>query len=348
MLETIFQIILSIFLVLLLAFIGYSVFDNEYYKAIKIRNTVQQEIDVFSGIYDFNSQAITYNTQDQKSPNYLNISPSINQNGGSEYTYNFWLYRDVDEIARTISTPYKTLLLKGVNQLVNYNWNTSGNCLANPINNNGIGYILVKNPLIRISQNGDSIVVEYNTITNVDAINSDGIPLKQNNICNSGNPDANMLGIYDLNKNTSLNKTFMMITVVMQEVSASTNILSKNITNCKMYLNSTLVLDRNVSSPYDNTTGSTAMRNNKGSLYVNPIVYKQSTTNNLNDAVSDKNILLMADLKYFNYALDVSDIESLYNKGFKNKTAIIPGVANNSNYISAPPLANNYKSPESY
>lgn len=331
----IFQIILSIFLVLILGFVGYSIYDREYINSIKSFNTVKNEVTIIDGIYNYNNYPNTsFDTQDTKQASFINLSPSINQNGGGEYTYNFWLYRDNSIIP--FNSPYKVLFLRGSKQKILYD--NSGNCISknNP-------YVLVKNPLVRISKDLTSIVVEYNTLVSPDALNSDGTTITQNDICSGSVPDGNMLGIYNL-KDPSLFNKFVMITIVIQEISPSNDILSKNITNCKLYLNSTLVLDRSVAAPFDDSSlGTTNMKNNKGKFYLNPTGILS------NDTVTSDKALLIADLKYYNYSLNVVEIESLYNAGFNDKNAVLP--SNNpssSNYIAAGPIAQDYKTPNPY
>lgn len=334
MFNILFQIILSIFLILILGFIGYSVFDREYINSIKSFNTVKNEITIIDGIYDYkNDNEVSFDTQDSGKNTYINLSPSINQNGGGEYTYNFWLYRD--NSSQTFNSLYKVLFLKGSKQKILYS--NSGNCLSK-----NEPYILVKNPLIRISNDLKSIVIEYNTLVNADALNSDGNISSNNNTCAGSSPDNNMLGIYNIDDPSLMNK-FVMITLIIQEISSSNDILSKNVTNCKLYLNSTLVLDRNVNSPYDGTRlGTTSMKNNKGKFYLNPKIFN-------NDNVSSEKKLLIADLKYYNYSLNVIEIENLYNAGFNNKNAVLPNkVASSSNYIASGPIPKNYKTPNPY
>jgi len=335
MLNIIYQIILSIFLVLILAFIGYSIYNKEYYNALTInKNNVKSEITILDGYIDFKSQAnITYNTQDPTIPSYINISPSINQKGGAEYCYNFWLY--IDKTGLTDISD-KVLLFKGSKVLTKYNYLQSGNCKAKD------DYILVKNPLIRLSDNGSSLIIEYNTLTNIDAINGDGSTIGDNDICTSSKNNNNMLGVYDLDDAT-FNKKFFMVTLIIQEVTPNDDILSKNITNCKLYLNSTLVLDRNTNSPYNSSLGTTVMKTNKGKLYVAP------TNIFNNDATLDTNKILLSDLKYFNYAIDINKIEKLYNNGFNYTTATIHSTNNNiDQYTKSPPLSKDYTTPKPY
>lgn len=291
--------IISLFLVILLALIGYSIYNTEYINAIKQYNIVRKEIPIFTGYLDLkDNKDKEFDTFNQFSTNYLNLSPSVNQNGGAEYTYNFWLWKNGDEIC---SSNYKVLFFRGSKNKIPY---TTENCLSST---NSTPYILVKNPLVRISKDGKKIIIEYNTITKPDAFGNSTAE------CNRDTGNKRMLGIYDLSDN--YDKQFIMITVVLKEISSEDDIFNKNVTNCKLYLNSVLVLDKNTydTNTSDGTTIPTVMKHNYGKFYFNP-------TNIIgNDSVDDDKNLLMADLTYYNYAIEPSKIEELFNKGFTNK-----------------------------
>ena len=66
-------------------------------KAIQKSRAVQITTPIFAGIVDFNTAGnYIYNTV-STSPldtSYRNLGNAINQPGGAEFTYNFWLYID--------------------------------------------------------------------------------------------------------------------------------------------------------------------------------------------------------------------------------------------------------------
>ena len=53
MINTFIQIILSIFLILIMAFIGYSIYNHEYLKSIRISNSNKKKTSIFKGILDY-------------------------------------------------------------------------------------------------------------------------------------------------------------------------------------------------------------------------------------------------------------------------------------------------------
>ena len=363
MLNTIIQIILALFLILIMAFIAYSIYDNEYIKSINIFNTNKKETKIFTGVYPYDKSGIRVETVNKLNPYYFDLNPSINQNGGAEYSYNFWLYFNINDInansifttsgpsgARIASDNYIVLFYRGVRQLIpykqfNYACDTKGSDL------NAKKYILVKNPLVKMNNNGKEIIIEYNNLNTPDTFNSTAVPMN----CTINNPydnNKNKLGIKNIDTKM-YNKVYNMITIVMQESPSNEDVLFQNRTNCKVYFNGSLISDR---STYNNdiindtnpVRTSTVMKKNIGNLYINPkshfsgsgnANYLGSTTassgnNEITELTESDGItkdipLKMADLSYFNYALSVDEILVLYNKGFKNELADII-IKNNS------------------
>jgi hypothetical protein len=153
--------------------------------------------------------------------------------------------------------------------------------------------------------------------------------------------NINKLGVKNINTDM-YNKTWNMITIVLQESPSNEEKLFTNRTNCKIYFNSTLISDRSTFNNdvlnINNETGiSTAMKNNIGNLYINPIDNIKKSYNSTIFLTSDQNLISkidtqtnedgikndspvkMADMSYFNYALNDNQILELYNKGFDKK-----------------------------
>ena len=108
---------------------------------------------LIKGLLPLSNSEIQFNTYNEKAGNYVKMPISINNDGGSQYSYSFWLNKKPSqEYANRI------ILLKG---LKNDN-NTT-----------------IKNPLIKFGNNSNELVIQFNT-TNKD--NNEIILGKDNNI----------------------------------------------------------------------------------------------------------------------------------------------------------------------
>ena len=178
-----------------------------------------------------------------------------------------------------------------------------------------------------MKKDGTAIIVEYNTITNPDSYRENG-----NNVinCASGSwydKNKGLLGVYNMNDYTYEKKWFMF-TVVLREITPENDILYKNKTSCKIYINGINALDRIVESPYNGELGSSVMKHNRAPLYVNPgNIYSNKGDDDKNPfEIRDggDSILQMANLTYHNYALNDVEILQLFNKQFTKKPAVAP------------------------
>lgn len=323
----ILQIVVALIIIIILAVIAFMIYNSEltaFMNNMLKRTIIKKETTVFDGIFPITSSThITYNTYDPNDGTYIDLSPSINQLGGAEYTYNFWIFipssKDTAMKNRT-----SVLFVRGSDVRMTYR--TDANCELNDlVSNSDNKWFLVKNPLVKLVYNDQGslhgIVTEFNSVTSPDAFHMN----PKRNTCNDINTRYDdMLGIHGLDKGTSaiLDK-WNMITIVLQESNPSSNILYRNKALVKLFLNGYQYLDKNAQIDYSGDTKSTTMKHNYGSLFVNP---KRSpdaqypTTNNI----------AIADLHYFNYALTNQEIIDLFNKGFTKKNASIPSSFTNS------------------
>jgi hypothetical protein len=333
-----------------MGFIAYSIFDREYLSSIRLYNTNKKETVIFNGIYPLTAGQSKIETINKNDPYYLNINPSVNQNGGAEYSYNFWLYFNIKPSSGLIiekdasSSNYNkdafiVLFYKGVKQLVPYKQNRLSCDTDKGDTDQPYPYILVKNPLVKLNNNGKELVVEYNNLNNPDSFNSSAVNLICDDVKNNMyKSNVNKLGIKNINTDM-YNRTWNMITIVLQESPSNEEKLFSNRTNCKIYFNSTLISDRSTFNNdvlnLNNETGiSTAMKNNIGNLYINPLkniqdAYKNnfpiSSNQNLinkievqtnDDGINQDSPIKMANMSYFNYALNDNQILELHKKGF--------------------------------
>lgn len=322
------QVIISLIILLLMGYIGYNIYLIELQNMFQGENDIRKEVIILNGTYDFSNNESKFNTVDKTEINFKDIRPSTKQDGGAEYSYNFWIYIDQEKLKKNNSSNYEKkdiiLFLKGEKNFY-YNYNTNYNCAnVNTINN---PVIITKNPLVRLSGDGSRIVIEYNNIYTSDSYQNNTKYNDSESACKNvivgdwNNRNKNMLGIY----NIEFNNKWFMVTIVMKEVADSDNVLSMNRASCKMYINGVKLLDRKVETRYINNTYSATLKNNSSPFYINPILseqYVKSTFNPYN-RVTEVNILKMSDIKYFNYAINEEMITSLYNKGFNSEVATI-------------------------
>ena len=349
MLNIIIQIILGLFIILIMALIAYSIYDREYLRSINVFNTNKKETRIFKGVYPYDQSLIKVESFNKADPYYFDLNPSVNQNGGAEYSYNFWLYFNIknDETGqgKIYNNPtdiynnedrYILLFYKGVKQLIPYKQHNYSCDTLSP-NEKPKKYILVKNPLVKLNNNGKELIIEYNNINTPDTFNSSSSPLNCNILNSVYGNNVNKLGIKNIDTNM-FNKNYNMITIVMQESPTNEDVLFQNRTNCKVYFNGSLISDRStynndITNENNTDIKATVMKKNLGNLYINPStnlkeIEDQYVATSISEIIDTDEItkdvpLKMADLSYFNYALSVDEIYNLYNRGFNNELADI-------------------------
>jgi len=327
MLGSFIQIIVAIALTLLLLAIGFSVYNMEKINAIKESGTIRKEVVIYNGIKDL-KESETFNTFNPLGTNYRNLSPAINQRGGAEYSYSFWLYIDYTAAAFTPpSTNLKTtdgnielynayvLLLRGNPITTKYKSICSDDTKVRIKND-----VLVKNPMIRLDNGGDALVVEFNTYQTPD-------PVIQNtqNVCNvtSSNwleTNVQRFGVKSL-RNT-FNKEWFMVTVIIQDTYPSDPLPLRNKTRVQIYINEEKKVDAYADGRVNENSSSnpSILRTAAANLHVAPLV--KSGTTDVTKKVSAGKALLLSDLSYFNYAVDSATISDRYKKGHSTTYAV--------------------------
>ena len=265
------------------------------------------------------------------------MSPSINQQGGAEYSYNFWLYVDQNKLTKlkedsTASPNRKDIVLFYKGEKTFYTHKNNYNCQYK----NGTDYInlITKNPLVRINHDGTSMAIDYNNILSPDSYQNNSIykPCEfQSPNLDWHEKNKNMLGIYDI----TFNNKWFMVTIVIKEVADNNNILTKNRALCRLYINGMLIFENKVETMYNDNVHSATIKHNKSPFYINPEfpIYlgnnnpyfniKNAIYDNGSDEREKVNILRVADLKYFNYAIDQDKITSIYRDGFRKELITI-------------------------
>jgi hypothetical protein len=315
----ILQVIIGLILILLLGVLAYSIYNKDILDFVKdvslVSTNVRKETPILKGVVNYmdgNFNGATFNTIDSTRGNFVDLSPSINQAGGAEYTYNFWLY--VADGAMRDTNKNLGLILRGDKRLVKYN--SSNNNYSDDPN----GYVLVKNPFIRLGDGGRALIVEFNSIGGPDGvhINPD---TNTSSYTNFYQRNKQHIGIYNLGE-ANLGK-WNMVTIVVKETNPKTDIIFRNTAQVMIYVNAFKELDKSVEVDYDGSTdSSTAMKHNNGHLYIKPFA---GTSNKPTDFITnpDKEVMI-SDLTYFNYAIEPSKVIELHKRGYTTASAQIP------------------------
>tara|TARA_B100000401_G_C52807608_1_gene721928 strand:+ start:1523 stop:2572 length:1050 start_codon:yes stop_codon:yes gene_type:complete len=322
MIYVLIQIIIAIIIIVLMGVLAYGMYNKnarEILLDIITPTTIKKKTQIIDGVYEYKvGNKISFNTRDKSKGTYVDLSPSINQKGGSVYSYNFWLYfpDTVDNV-----TEQKTLVLfnKGSNELVKYN--SDFRCDTN----NSDGWFLVKNPLVRLdfdnSNQIDAIIVEFNSIQHPDVFHSGANTGDKNCTGNMVTRDNNLIGIKDLKNRQDLREQWNMITVVVSETSPEDDVfVSSNQAVVKLYLNGYAYLNKDG----ELVDKSTAMKTNNSDLHIG--TDKDNSDNNVLPVKqdSDSTKVGISDLTYFNYALEDTEIINLFKGGCNKSTALIP------------------------
>ena len=322
MIYVLIQIIIAIILIVLMGVLAYGIYNKnarEILLDIMTPTTIRKKTKILDGVYEYTvGTKVTFNTRDKSKGTYIDLSPSINQKGGSVYTYNFWLYfpDNVDSPSND-----KTLVLfnKGSDQLVKYS--SSYRCDTNDSTTKG--WFLVKNPLVRLDTKDtkiDAIIVEFNSIQHPDVFHAGANTGDKNCTGDMVDKDNNLIGIKDLANRNDLQKQWNMITIIVSETSPDDDVfVSSNQAVVKLYLNGYAYLDKDG----ELAEKSTAMKVNNSDLHIGT-KYKLATDNNVLPTGSDPTGVGISDLTYFNYALEDKEIISLFKEGCKKSTALIP------------------------
>jgi hypothetical protein len=319
MLNTLIQVIVAIFLIIILAIIAYSVYNKEIQDTVYNMTksvVVKKPVPIFKGVMPLTSSVKPkYSTSDPANGTFRDLQPSINQKGGAEYSYNFWIHNNTLDVTDNSTV----LFLRGNDTMIEYKSNN--NCMTKKGTNKK--WFLVKNPLVRVyidtNKKIESVITEFNSITHPDAFHVNS----EEPVCSSDDHEdmfGNHLGIFGISNRNDLENKWIMITLVVKETNPDTDILFRNKAVVKMYLNGFEQLNKNADVKY-NGSGSTAMKHNQGNLYINP------GDNTKNDNITDNSQIQMADLTYYNYALTTDEIKSLHTTGVTKGPATIPSEA---------------------
>lgn len=340
MLASVIQFVFALVVVLALFFIAFSIYNYEFVKATIEAKKIRKRTDIFSGIKDgYYSKNEEYDTRERTLAMYREISPSFNQRGGAEFSYNFWLWKDDSKLYP--SMPYRDmgslsqggesdpnsvdsglsvdqiiLLMKGIKAASEYP-NVCGNRLFHDGESRTIKKfdVMVKCPLIKLERMGNYLTVEVNTIQAPDPVREAARYTCSETSISWSNMNRWKVAVGGLRTNPKFSNNWFMVTVVVQDTMADDPIPIRNKVRVCVYINGVMELDRYLDGVIgvEGQSNPTVLKQNNGNLYVLPHVqFKTKQTHNIPEAEA----LMMADLSYFNYALGVEEIKALVNRGF--------------------------------
>jgi hypothetical protein len=380
MFGTMVQVIMAISLVIILFVVAFAIYNMELVNAIKESGKVRRQVPIFKGIKDLVRSQDVFNTINPTAPSFRDLSESVNQTSGGEYTYNFWMYMDNTDGA-VLPIPPQSVLeqtpdrgLKGFVNNANVNLSNAerpfvlllrgdptptwfkGPCFNARSPKTLKMDVMVKSPMITLERGGDVLSININTL-NI----PDGVKERAHNVCDEVSTDWEFMNSYRLAvkglvDREGLHKNWFMVTVVVQDTYPSDPIPIRNKVRVRVYFNGVLELDRYVDGRLGVNRNPTVLRQNKGHLYIAPVIKEGSTALSLDlatGATPDKqDKLLMADLTYFNYAVEHKDINAMFKSGFTKSIAPsisdmdaggIMSLTNNMSFQTSKPILSELK-----
>jgi hypothetical protein len=277
------QVIGGIVIVLVLYIITLLILNTDS-LVVMLNNKVKQNEKIpitigKSGIMKLSGR--TYNTINPLSSNFKKLGKSINDNGGAQFSYQFWMkindtdssnYKDLVILLRGDKNKYK----KGIYDLATKNLQAMDSTDSEPD-------YMIKCPLIKFGDSYDNMIIEFNTSKDPSTKMDVKVDTKSRKNLLSLSPLSWYLITYVLEDNFSYVQTSengVKVTLYIndfpyQSVSASTNPLLKN----------------------------NYLRQNEGDLHLFPNI------------TQPKDFMQVANMSYYNYALSQKDISSIFEKG---------------------------------
>jgi|APGre2960657404_1045060.scaffolds.fasta_scaffold00052_22 hypothetical protein len=339
------QVVVAMLLVIGFFLLAFFIYNKDAIEAATVKRSVKVKTYIFRGIKDLDiANNETYDTSDRTHPTFREMPNSINQHGGAEFSYSFWMYK----AEKTTTVPVLEavvndklvnddllLLVRGSNRLQNF----KNVCNKEPQSS---ANVMVKCPLIKFQgQRWEYLVVELNTSQNPDGVREQAV-----NKCNVtrsagwGSVNAHKLALGGFDDANFIEKWFN-VAVVISDTEPTDNLPVRNKVRVRIYVNGVLEMDRYV----DNRLGEVTSENpsvllqNHGPLHVapTPVSFTRSGINvtqvtRANPKPTGTNPpLFMANLVYMSYAASPEEIKNLYKDGFDKNIA--PSV--NQSTISA-------------
>lgn len=254
----------------------------------------------------------SWSTINQDSANFVSLKRSFNRRGGAQFSYSFWMQisNTTDENIGT-----RTILLRGDNTMYKWARQTSSSSSFPNVDSMTHTYtfsdVLVKCPRIRFGGSYGTFVVELNTLADPDAkvlITSNSAPTFDNKLVPMDQAERDPSLRYNA---LSLTRgRWAMYTFTFEDHVAINDFEDGIIV--RFYLNDTL---------YHSQALRSSLRQNYGDLYLMPTISAPKGNSYMSTVASieknESNVMngTLGNLSYFNYALSIQDVTSLYRNG---------------------------------
>lgn len=291
--------------------------DKNINAATKAYSQNRKIVPILSGECSFQRSAKTVGTVYKTMGNFIDISPSIDQKGGVEFSYTFWINMRANKIGDSFSYPLRNegtvIFCKGIYPskapstidfksafIENYPYETDK---ITP-------EVLVKCPLVRFTRpkTGSSssihlpcLQIEFNTFKNPHNVIILDDTLISNLVSGDVNPKWHLISIvfkdHVVEKGDISEAVGLQVDVYFNDVLAKTHVVHND-----------------------------GVKLNDGNLTINP-----STTSDKNSTYSS--------LTYYNYALTANDISDIFNKAdFKGQCYLHYGYGGDNDIVNIGPL----------
>jgi len=326
------QVIMAVGIVMALFLLAFFVYNKEAIDAAVEKRTIKHVTDIFRGIKDLGTaKNEVYDTLSRDHPTFRDMPSSINQAGGAEFTYNFWLYKtgrkDVAAsitkgIEDMLATNDVVLFMRGSNRRTKF----ASICNVTPGATDQAKNVMIKCPLVKLQgANWDALTIELNTNEAVD-----GVHEASRNNCGNNSPthwskaNDHKIGVTGLADANYEGKWFM-VTIVLSDTEPADLLPLRNKVKIRVYINSVLELERYVDNYIGERTAETpsVLRLNAGPLYVAPHFQANAAgtgadfDGTFNVPTDDATVkLFMANLSYRNYAATPEEVNTMYGQGF--------------------------------
>lgn len=223
----------------------------------------------------------SFNTFNAFAPNYIKIGKSLNTNGGSQLSYQFWIKIEDPNV-----NVFDNLIILCKGDKNKYKIGLYDIDNKNLISKIPPDYVIVA-PLIKFIDSYRHLRVQFNTANS--PMTSIDINMSPNDV---GQGRRNVLSLLPLN--------WYLFTFVLEDNFSYTNIAENGI-NFKFWVNDFLYQENGASdSP---SLRNNTLKQNDGDLFLIP------------NSPSTGNFLKMGNIKYFNYALAEDNIKHTYQYG---------------------------------